>query len=279
MRTIIIIAGVVAIYILFVIIKLVKLNRRAKEIALRAKQEKEMYPEEETLPEIIHADGTLSLHDRQYIACGANLAYVRGDHMDTLETGSDEQEIRAMLKREWHINSREKLLTNIEWLVNHGHRVYFKPVWNILTTLPVRERAAELEKLQQEFTAKGDEISVDLYASNISEGYKHLREEGGCFEGKKCKLDGLTWDLGRAINLSRWGYDAGYLTREEAMNNVRRFGKELLQNYTTWTNLGENYLMGFAMWSGDLEQLDELYGAHCDLLSEDSSPWVQLESR
>ncbi|PSL28273.1 DUF1266 domain-containing protein [Chitinophaga ginsengisoli] len=279
MKTIIIIVGVTALYILFVIVKLIKLNRRAKEIALRATQDRAMQPAEEEDTTDLHEDGTLSLHDRQYIACGANLAYLHGDRMDTLETDSDQEEIRGILKREWHINTRDKLLNNIDWLVNHGHRVYFKPIWNILTTLPVRERAAELEKLQQEFTAKGDEISVDLYASNISEGYKHLREEAGCFEGKKCKLDALTWDLGRAINLCRWGYDAGFLSRDEAIGHIRKYGKELLHNYTTWTNLGENYLMGFAMWSGDLEQLDELYGAHCDLLSEDSSPWVLLESR
>ncbi|PWV45864.1 DUF1266 domain-containing protein [Chitinophaga sp. S165] len=278
MKTFIIVGSVAAIYILLVIVKLMKLNRRAKEIALRATQEREMQPEKYDTPELPE-DGTLSLHDRQYIACGANLAYLHGDRMDTLETDGDQDEIRGMLRREWHINSRDKLLTNIDWLVNHGHRVYFKPIWHILTTLPVRERQAALEKLQEEFTAKGDEISVDLYASNISDGYKHLREEASCFEGKKCKLDALTWDLGRAINLCRWGYDAGFLSRDEAIAHIRKFGKELLHNYTTWTNLGENYLMGFAMWSGDLEQLDELHGAHCDLLSEDSSPWVLLESR
>ncbi len=278
MKTFIIVGAVAAIYILLVIVKLMKLNRRAKEIALRATQEREMQPEKYDDPELPE-DGTLSLHDRQYIACGANLAYLHGDRMDTLETDGDQDEIRGMLRREWHINSRDKLLTNIDWLVNQGHRVYFKPIWHILTTLPVREREAALAKLQEEFTAKGDEISVDLYASNISDGYKHLREEASCFEGKKCKLDALTWDLGRAINLCRWGYDAGFLSRDESIAYIRKFGKELLHNYTTWTNLGENYLMGFAMWSGDLEQLDELHGAHCDLLSEDSSPWVLLESR
>jgi hypothetical protein len=278
MKTFIIVASVAVVYILLVIVKLMKLNRRAKEIAIRATQERAMQPETDDTPELPE-DGTLSLHDRQYIACGANLAYLHGDRLDTLETDGDQDEIRGMLKREWHINSRDKLLNNIDWLFNHGHRVYFKPIWQILTTLPVRERQAALEKLQEEFTTKGDEISVDLYASNISDGYKHLREEASCFEGKKCKLDGLTWDLGRAINLCRWGYDAGFLSRDEAIAYIRKFGKELLHNYTTWTNLGENYLMGFAMWSGDLDQLDELHGAHCDLLSEDSSPWVLLENR
>jgi hypothetical protein len=279
MKAIIIVAVVAAVYIIFTIIKLLKLNSRAKEIAVKALKEKASRKDVDDDSPELNEDGTLSLHDRQYIACGANQAYMNGDRLDTLETDGDQDEIRNMLRREWHINSREKLLNKIDWLATHGDRVYFKPIWNILTTMPVRERAAELERLQEAFAAKGEDISVETLANNISEGYKHLREESDCFEAKKCKLDALTWDLGRAINLSRWGYDAGFLSREEAIRFVRKFGKELLHNYTTWANLGENYLIGFAMWCGDLDMLDELHGGHRDLLSEDSSPWVQLESR
>ncbi|QHS63310.1 DUF1266 domain-containing protein [Chitinophaga agri] len=278
MKTFIIIGVVAAVYIVFVIIKLMKLNSRAKEIATKAMKERELLKKEDEEP-LLSEDGTLSLHDRQYIACGANQIYLRGERLDTLETGSDQDEIRHMLRKDWHINSRDKLLNTIDWLATSGHRVYFKPIWQILTTLPVRDRAEALGKLQQQFAAKGDDASIEQYAVNISECYKHLREISDCFEGKKCKLDALTWDLGRAINLCRWGYDAGFLSREEAMRNIRKFGWELLHNYTSWANLGENYLIGFAMWSGDIEQLDELYGGHCDLLSEDSSPWVLLESK
>ncbi|MBW8683377.1 DUF1266 domain-containing protein [Chitinophaga rhizophila] len=278
MKTIIIIAAVGALYIIFVIIKLMKLNSRAKEIAAKAMKEREQQKAADREP-LLNEDGTLSLHDRQYIACGANQAYLRGERLDTLETDSEQDDIRHLLRHEWHINSREKLLAKIDWLATQGHRIYFKPIWQILTTLPVRERPEALDKLQQSFAAKGDDAPVEQYAANISECYKHLREVSDCFEGKKCKLDALTWDLGRAINLSRWGYDAGFLSRDEAMHNIRRFGRELLHNYTSWANLGENYLIGFAMWSGDIEQLDELYGGHCDLLSEDSSPWVLLESK
>jgi hypothetical protein len=279
MKTFIIIGCVAALYIVFVIIKLIKLNRRAKEIASKALQERAVLQQQADDDPELSADGILSLHDRQYIACGANQAYLHGDRLDTLETDGDQDEIRGMLRKEWHINSREKLLSTIDWLGNKGHRIYFKPIWHILTTMPVKEQAAELDKLQAAFTAQGDDVSVHTYAFNISEGYKHLREGSDCFEGKKCKLDALTWDLGRAINLCRWGFDAGFLSREETIRFIRKYGKELLHNYTTWANLGENYLIGFAMWRGDLEQLDELYGGHCDLLSEDSSPWVLLESR
>jgi len=277
MKTIIIIAVVAAIYIVFVVIKLLKLNSRAKEIAAKAMKERLAKQEVDDSP-AINEDGTLSLHDRQYIACGANQAYLHGDRLDTLETDGDQDEIRHLLRKEWHINSREKLMTTIDWLATKGHRVYFKPIWNILTTMPVKDRDDQLEILQADFTAKGEDVSVMQLATNVLAGYRHLREEASCFEGKKCRLDALTWDLGRAINLARWGYDAGFLSREESIRYVRRFGKELLHNYTTWANLGENYLIGFAMWNGDLDMLDELHGGYCDLLSEDSSPWVQLES-
>jgi hypothetical protein len=278
MKTFIIIGVVAAVYIVFVIIKLMKLNSRAKEIAAKAMKERESQKREDEEP-LLSDDGMLSLHDRQYIACGANLTYLRGERLDTLETDTEQDDIRHMLRKDWHINTREKLLSTIDWLATTGHRIYFKPIWQILTTMPVRERAEALDKLQQDFAAKGDDAPVGQYADNISECYKHLREISDCFEGKKCKLDALTWDLGRAINLCRWGYDAGFLSREEAMRSIRKFGWELLHNYTNWANLGENYLIGFAMWSGDIEQLDELHGGHCDLLTEDSSPWVLLESK
>jgi hypothetical protein len=270
-----IVATFVGVYLVLIFIRLYMLNRRAKEIALKA-LEKRHHIETGVIPEL-QDDEDLSLQDRQYLACGANLAYLKGDRMNTLETDGDQDEIRNMLKKDWHITSRDTLMSKITWLRNKGHRSYFKPIWGILSSTSVQDSMERITRLQDEFAAKGDNTSIELYAANVSAGYKFLREQTNYFEGKRCKMDALTWDLGRVINLTRWGYDAGFLSRGESMDIIRASGKQLLDNYTSWENLGENYLIGFAMWSGNLHELEELHDGHCELLSEEDSPWVLLE--
>ncbi|RPE08827.1 DUF1266 domain-containing protein [Chitinophaga lutea] len=218
------------------------------------------------LPEM-KADTGLSDDDQQNIAAGANLAFLNCIPLNTLGTGTAMAEVKIILEEDWGIESRDHLLNTISWLEGKGHRHYFGVIWKVMGD------ATAIEKLHGDVKSTGDKTDISWYADNIASGYRFL-QEAGCFANGS-KTDALTWDLGRAIALCRWGYDRQYLNEGEALYHIRRLGRQLRGHYTSWENLSENFMLGHVMWSGRLDDLANLHREHRTLLTAPSSPWVQ----
>ncbi len=51
----------------------------------------------------------------------------------------------------------------------------------------------------------------------------------------------LIWDYARIINLSRGGFDAGYLTREEALSFIERCAEPIRNHVRFWKQLSVSY--------------------------------------
>jgi|GEM_PF-3456905 len=59
----------------------------------------------------------------------------------------------------------------------------------------------------------------------------------------------VTWDLFRVANLIMWGYNAGYISYDEAMELMEPTAAELSKYFDTWDEAYDNYLDGHAWWS------------------------------
>jgi hypothetical protein len=86
----------------------------------------------------------------------------------------------------------------------------------------------------------------------------------------------LTWDLARAINLCRWGYDVQYLGKDEALAIIGECAAHLYKAYDSWSSLSAGYLLGFFFWSGEEDEFDSLVEGQGVLLSHEKSPWKTI---
>lgn len=157
----------------------------------------------------------------------------------------------------WGINSRRDLLRNLENLGARGHRADFDDLGTYLAWLD--------EAGRQEFM---DEIAGDAETGNqvrvVMENYERL--------GPKSLLG---WDFSRYICLCRWGYYIGYLSEEEAWTLIMPVAAMLQQVFTSWEDLGENYLIGREFWSLDETQRSgpRYRAVYKKLLDDPDSPW------
>ena len=210
------------------------------------------------------------------IAFGANLAFLNCEYLNTLETFKPYDQILASLEMDWGITNREELLEMLDSLYVDGHRKLYNTIWNKLKGVPMAEWANKVEEAKlQLLTESSDYENIQGSAVNIAIGYKVLKKVG-CFKTMK-EPSVLSWDLGRAINLVRWGYDVKFLSREEAADLIRKYAFEMKKQYDSWTSLSEGYLMGFMMWAGDEDELADLYEDQQVLLSHANSPWVNYK--
>jgi hypothetical protein len=80
----------------------------------------------------------------------------------------------------------------------------------------------------------------------------------------------------RYVSLCRWGVLCGYVTEDEAWRLIMPVAAGIQATFSSWEELGQNYLIGREFWSYDQTQperaaLRQVYGA---LLTSPLSPWV-----
>ena len=83
----------------------------------------------------------------------------------------------------------------------------------------------------------------------------------------------LAWDYCRLIWVAGVSYVAGYLTEKEAWERIMPAARALQTNYSSWREMGEDYLRGRQYWNGKRDpQFDAIYKLLIDSKNW-SSPW------
>lgn len=221
----------------------------------------------------VKEDSDLSTEDQKAILCAANLSYYYDHYTNTLETFMPAEDILEGLGGAWGIEDKASFCETVDWLADAGHRVYFDLIWSKLKTLPKAEWRSGIKNLELQALASDsiEEDRIQPYAENILNIYPILLAKG-CFATMK-HPNVMAWDLSRAINLCRYGFDVEFLTREEAMGRIRNYAQTMYSTYDSWKSMSEGFLVGCGMWSGSTELIDDRYDHHEVLLSHEKSLW------
>lgn len=112
---------------------------------------------------------------------------------------------------------------------------------------------------------------------NISKGL--LEQSWGCTSGADIKRQAEllvsqadeecpAWDLFRVAHIASWGYSAGYLTAQEALDLVKPAAQELRDTYTNWDAAYGAWLSGYLAWGGSQEDYQARKEAYARLKAE-----------
>lgn len=147
----------------------------------------------------------------------------------TSRSAQARESFREDLASAWGIGSREDLMALIGRMTLHGHNDSFQEAAAIALSLSETELGT--------LTAASGE--TDRYMWPYT---KYLAEKWG-------EKGILAWDLSRMSNLAQWGYMAGYLTYQEALEQVRPAAELAYTTFSSWEEFYENYLEGYAWWA------------------------------
>ena len=216
-----------------------------------------------TAPRAVAADAAraLTAEQKSWALATSAILFERNRESHELLAGAPRtdghiQRTRELLSEWWGVRSRADLLGTLQWLGTSGHRADFERLGAALDRLPPQQvdRAGALG-LPAEL---GHQVAV------VQRHHKALG-------GKSI----LGWDLSRYVALCRWGYAADFLTEEEAWRCIMPAARALQSHFTSWRDLGENYLIGREFWSrSETRQSGDLYrAAYQTLISYPGSPW------
>lgn len=166
------------------------------------------------------------------------------------------QRTRELLSEWWGVETRADLLDSLRWLERGGHRAPFNRLGAAVDRLPPRLVDWGVALVLPEDL--GHQVAV------VRRHHKAL--------GSKSILG---WDFSRYVALCRWGYAAELLTEEEAWRCIMPAARALQSHFTSWSDLGENYLIGREFWSlSQTRRSGDLYrAAYQTLISYPASPW------
>ncbi|OQP65471.1 hypothetical protein A3860_17555 [Niastella vici] len=222
---------------------------------------------------LVNADTILTPAQQWAIACGADLAVLNGQYLNDLTTGFSRQDCRELLSEWWDIDSKQEVLENIDWLFREGHRILYDIIWQAMNMVSIKESKAFL----REYVAK-NEMEEEVALQRL----RNMRDSMELFQqheliGKDTQPEMLIWDYARIINLTRGSFDAGYLTREEALEIIMRCVEPIRNIYTSWKQLSVSYQFARCVWNGiEGSNFEDMMENMQVLLTDVDSPWVKM---
>jgi hypothetical protein len=189
-------------------------------------------------------------------------------NVDSLETGIDRARLVEGLSESWGISSPDSARSTIDGLLREGHRVYFNDV------VAIARNPENTWKLAVQRFEEPDRVLE--YVKHWAETEPELRAAGMLKSEQDIARGISSWDLGRAINVARMAYDAGYLSRDEAWAAIEQAAALARPAFSSWEELAQSYMLGRAMWSGSGMMLDGLMDISKKLLVDAESPWTQI---
>jgi len=146
-----------------------------------------------------------------------------------------------VLSRDWGITTRQELFEMLDRLETGGHAASFREIQEIVYEL-IKAEDSNLPIASVLDRYEWDETKYNRFrfvAANWDE-YQYLTIKA--------------WDFGRSISLCRWGYNAGFITEDEAWVRIFRIARKIQPLYRSWEEYGYDYLMGRLFWASSFEE-------------------------
>ena len=221
--------------------------------------------------EVVMKENTTLTPAQQWgIACGADLAFLNGYPLNTLEEDVDQEMMQSQLSEWWGIESKDDLIEMLDSLGEGRHCIDFA----ILDKAFRMDEDEGAKFLAEHFTDDEDmEVAIDRI-NNLAEAYEQFKADG--LWKKSTPPNFIAWDLVRRINVCRNGFDAGFITEKEALKIIVDTAKRLQKEFKSWRELSIAYQFGRYIWGGD-DQYEWLKDGMETLLTHEESPWVNLD--
>lgn len=171
---------------------------------------------------------------------------------------------KNILKNGWGINNRKELIEAITKLEKNGHNAQYQKLRRLLKSNP--DKTIEYVSAMYKLSPREKNYYMFL---------KH-------FDSPASPADIMSWDIGRAASLVRWGYQVGYLTRAEAWNILAYLGHLVKAKYNSWGDYGNSHAYGRLLWASGFGETPKYYietKQNLEILFSENGLWNKLHWR
>ncbi|RFU36929.1 DUF1266 domain-containing protein, partial [Actinomadura logoneensis] len=210
------------------------------------------------------------------LAVGAHLAVGNGAPWNTLADPDGPEGSRDLLARIWHVTDAEGWREKMDQLLEAE---YSHPAIRLVLTC--RQRTPEAWSREIRRRCEGHDISRRSIAefdelADLVRRYEERFRADGLLRPHGHVADVDAYDYGRAVNVARWGVNAGLCDADTALDCTLTAGYRAYRTYDSWEEFSAAYILG-RMLQFDEGEFGELYlqslEGHRILMTEPASPW------
>lgn len=209
------------------------------------------------------ADGKLTPAQNRLLAFGAPLCVYDDDYVDSLESTTDTETLKAMLKEWWDVTDKKTVLETIDWLLNEGQHADAD-----VALAEIKKRG--LDAITEE--EKGDEDSKICDVFTIAEFLTDVNES----TVEELPVTVLGWDLVRAVNVARWAYLCDYINESEMWKEIEAAVDIAKKTFNSWEEYGLSFAVGRGVWRGDTDDYETAEEVIAVLTRQEESPWKEF---
>lgn len=226
------------------------------------------------------------------LACGAHLSVHRGEAWNVLYDSRYPQGSRARELRNLRENWGVTVAADWDGLLS-GLLSDESSDGPASTVLGIRRRATG--RLGEPIDGGTWDDAIGRYCGQRGIGWRNRRVLTRAAEAvlryeQRFHADGLleseavvhsvhAYDFGRAVNMVRWGYRAGYCDQADAEQMVLYAGEQCHRYYASWSEFSAGYILG-RLLRFDRQKFGHWYDTalvpHQILVNDAGSPWRQL---
>ena len=139
--------------------------------------------------------------------------------------------VRSLLSDYWGVENREDLIETLRYLIASGHSMDYA------NNLEVISNGGTARDLHYE-GMDDDDIAVSDSRFEFTRAYA----------GQYGPMMLRGWDLGRAANVTRWGYFVGFITEDEAWSILDQIADGCMDAFGSWASFAQSYIFGSMFW-------------------------------
>jgi hypothetical protein len=198
-------------------------------------------------------------------ALGAPYHVQHGVPVDSIRIDSaSRMEMAKMCRRDWEIESADKLIETLNWLASSGHRTQYRYRIRQYSLMRRPAIAARREELREAQAENPDALQELWRLDAVQSDWQGIR--GGVLLG---------FDAARAVMLVRCGLILGWLTEDAAWAYLTALAADVQRSFGSWAAYAADYKLSHALWTGHAKpgQFDLITD---QLLTAKNSPWRKL---
>ncbi|MCP2342320.1 DUF1266 domain-containing protein [Actinomadura rupiterrae] len=213
------------------------------------------------------------------LAVGAHLAVGNGVPWNTLFDPDGPEENRKLLARDWDVTDPESWREQIDKLLDAENS---DPAIQVVLDCRRPDTEGWTREIrrwcgERDISAK-TVAALEEVADQVRRYEERFRKDGLLRpHGQVSSVYG--YDFGRAVNMARWGLNAGYCDGEAAQDCSLTAGYRAYRTYDSWEEFSAGYILGRMLRFDDGEfgdwYLRSLEG-HRILTTDPASPWRRM---
>ena len=192
-------------------------------------------------------------------------------YLNTIKTGTEKEDRKENLKRDWNIRNHDTAIDALNDLKAESLKDYMQ---NIGEAFKLKEQKAIEQYIKDTFVNPKDAQQCARQIENAFKTIGNLVKEGIVKdEAEFLRVGKASWDANRLIYIARQCFDSKYISEQELWEYVDIADEQAHKSISSWEDYAKSYFVGYCLFGAKSYDIKHNLPLVKKLVEDPKSPW------